>query len=128
MERCAEAKEALDRLAEGQSQCRCDVAVLGGRARSLFEMVSRRFGLRRIEVLEEARGQDMAALPEEEALLVAEGEDPGQLRGCLAARPSVRPRDPALVLRHRSTDGAIDPPGGVARAPYARTVGGHRAS
>jgi hypothetical protein len=31
----------------------------------------------RIDVLEEARGEDLTPLPKEDALLVAEGEDPG---------------------------------------------------
>src|SRR5439155_20038616 len=58
-------------------------------------MVSRRLGLRRIEVLQEACGEDVAAFPEEQALLVAQGEHPGQFRSDIAARPPVRPRDPA---------------------------------
>jgi hypothetical protein len=40
--------------------------------------MGRRLGLRRIEVLEQARREDVASLAEEEALLVGQVEDPRQ--------------------------------------------------
>jgi len=94
VKRRSEAEEALDRLAEGQPECRGDGAVLGCRAGRLPEMVSRRLRLGGVQVLEEGRGEDVASFAEEEALLVAQGQDPGQLRRGVAARPTVGPRDP----------------------------------
>ena len=51
--------------------------------------------LRRVEVLEEARCEDVTPLTEQESLRVGEGQDPGELRSDVTACPPVRPRDPA---------------------------------
>ena len=130
MERRAEAEEALDRLAERQAESRRDDAVFGGRAGRLLQMVGRRLGLRRVEVLEKAGGEDVASLPEEEALLVAEGEDPGQFRAPPRGSPAGRSArsGSATGRRHRSMGAAIDQPGGDARGRTGRTADGHRAS
>jgi hypothetical protein len=52
-------------------------------------------GLRRVEMLEEAGGEELAPLAEQQALFVAEGQDPGQLGADLASGPPVGPGDPA---------------------------------
>ena len=63
----------------------------GGR----LEVVLGRLRLRRVEVLEEAGGEQMAAFPEQHPLLVGQVEDPGQLRRRVATRSPIRARDPA---------------------------------
>jgi hypothetical protein len=40
----------------------------------------RGLGLGRVEVLEEARGEEVATLPKQQTLLVVERQDPRQLR------------------------------------------------
>ena len=77
MERRSESQEALDRLAEREFEHHRDPAIFGGRHRCLPQMVARRLRLRRVEVLDKARGEDLTSLPEEDPLLVAEREDPG---------------------------------------------------
>jgi hypothetical protein len=58
-------------------------------------MVLGGLGLRRVQVLEQSRGEDVATLSEQEALLVTERQDPGQLRGGITTRAPVCPGDPA---------------------------------
>jgi len=93
VERHAEAEETLDGLAERKTEGCGDTAVLSCVDCRLIQMVGGRFGPGRIEMLEEPRGQELAALAEEEALAIGEGQDPGQLRRGLTPRSAIRPGD-----------------------------------
>ena len=77
MEWRAEAQETLDRLAERQTEGQRHSPVVGGRSGRCIEVMRRCLGLRRIQVLEKTRREDVPALAEKEPLLVCQGEDPG---------------------------------------------------
>jgi hypothetical protein len=67
-------------------------------------MVGGSLRLRRIEVLEEASGEDLTPLAKEDSLLVAECDDPRQFRGRIPPRPTIDARDPAR-RESRATEG-----------------------
>jgi len=57
-----EAKEPLDGLAEGEPERRSDTPVLAGIHRRLGQVMGRGFLLRRVEVLQQPGGQELATL------------------------------------------------------------------
>ncbi len=90
----AEAEKTLDRLAQRQTELGCDPAVLCRADRRLLQVVPGGFWLASVEVLEECSGEDVPSFAKQDPLLVGRGDNPGKLRGDVAARPTVRARDP----------------------------------
>ncbi len=72
MEGRSKTKEPLHGLAERQAERDGRPAILGRRPGRGFEVVSRRPGLRRIEILEEDGCEDLATLAKEDALRVGQ--------------------------------------------------------
>lgn len=95
VERRPETEKALDCLAERETKRRRSAPVVSRRSGRLLQVVGRRLGLCRVEVLEERRREDLASLSKEDPLLVAEPEDPRQFQGGVTAGPAVRAGQPA---------------------------------
>ncbi len=94
VERQTEAEESLDGLAEREAERRRDPAVFSGADSGLLQVVARGFWLGCIEVLEQPGGEELATLAKEPALIVGQGQNPGQLGSSLATRASIGSGDP----------------------------------
>ena len=79
VEGLTEAEEALHCMAEREPEARRRGAVFGRGNGRFSEVMLRRLLMGRIQVLEEPGCESMTSLPEEEALLVREGQNPWQL-------------------------------------------------
>ena len=88
-------------------------------------MMAGRFGLRGVEVPEQPCREELATLTKEAALIVSQGEDPGQLRGGSAARASIGPGDPGRCqsrAAERRAPGTVRGQQALERTPREATM------